>query len=476
MEAVLRGRLRRILAAAAVAALLAGGLLLAASAHRAAADASGGGDERCDLIGENHHGPLTVALERTFAFPERGLILTMPGQGSVDPSRMHVFEDCQAVAITVTALSPGRYEVRYRSRRPFGERDVELGVQVDGVDKADIDYTSPAAAAALGTGASHQTFWGSAAAKIVVPASAGLLCALALVLFLVPGRRPDVRARIAEFVPEPESTLKNPSVLAAVARYDRVERFLARTGWWPAFKESAEIARLGRSAVELVMIDTAVTVALAALLGMAGLVPVALLALVLGPLALRSLVRWGVRRQQALFADQLPSHLDEFASALRAGHGLAAGLAASLKSAPEPSRSEWARVVSDEALGTPLDDAMRTLAQRMASDDVEQVALVASLHQRAGGNVAEIIDRVTEGVRERAELRREVRALTAQARMTRWILTVLPFGMIVMISLMSPSYMKPLFTTTGGIVALVIAGVLLMCGSLTLRKLTEIKV
>jgi tight adherence protein B len=476
MNAVLRGRRRRILAAAALAVLLGCGLLLGVARH-AAAD-TGGGDERCDIIGENHHGVLSVLLDRVAVFPERALILTMPSQSSFDASRIHVFEDCQAVAVTVTALSSTRYEIHYRSARPFGERNVELGVQVDGVDKADIDYNAPAAVAAEGATAGHSSFWGSSLAKIVVPAAAGLLCALALVLFLVPGRRRrDVRARIAEFAPEPESGPQNPRVLApAVARYVRMERLLARTGWWPAFKESAEIARLGRSAVELVMIDAAATLALAALLGLAGVVPLAVLALLLGPFALHALVRWGVRRQQALFADQLPSHLDEFASALRAGHGLAAGLAASLKSAPEPSRSEWARVVSDEALGTPLDDAMRTLARRMASEDVEQLALVASLHQRTGGNVAEIIDRVTDGVRERAELRREVRALTAQARMTRWILLALPPGVIGLITVMSTDYMKPLFTTAGGIVALVLAGTLLLIGSLILRKLTEIKV
>jgi tight adherence protein B len=459
---------------AALAVLMGCGLLLGVARY-AAAD-TGGGDERCDVIGESHHGAMSVSLDKVAVFPERALILTMPSQGSFDPSRVHVFEDCQAVAVTVTTSSSTRYEVHYRSARPFGERDVELGVQVDGVDKADIDYNSPPAAAAAGAPAGHSSFWGTSLAMFVVPAVAGLLCALALMLFLRP-RRKGVRARIAEFAPEPTSAVQHPLVLAsAPVRFARTERLLARFGWWRAFKENAEIARLGHSAVELVMFDAALTLGLAVVFGLAGLVPVSLLVLVLGPVALRMLVGRGVRRQRTLFADQLPSHLDEFSSALRAGHGLAAGLAASLKSAPEPSHSEWARVVSDEALGTPLDDAMRTLSRRMDSDDVGQLALVASLHQRTGGNVAEIIDRVTEGVRERAELRRELRALTAQGRMTRWILTALPPGLIVMITLISPSYMKPLFATLGGIIALLIAGVMLLCGSLILRKLTEIKV
>jgi tight adherence protein B len=183
-----------------------------------------------------------------------------------------------------------------------------------------------------------------------------------------------------------------------------------------------------------------------------------------------------VQRQRELFQEQLPEQLDEFASAMRAGHGLAAALAASVHSAPEPSRSEWGRVVSDEALGSSLEEAMGALARRMASDDIEHVALVAVLHQRTGGNMAEVLDRLTEGVRERAELRRELAALSAQARLSRWVLTLLPPVLIVLMTLVNHDYMRPLFTTRGGIVALSIATVMLTVGSLILRKLTDFKV
>jgi tight adherence protein B len=183
-----------------------------------------------------------------------------------------------------------------------------------------------------------------------------------------------------------------------------------------------------------------------------------------------------LRKQRQLFGDQLAPHLEELASAMRAGHGLVAGLVAMVASAAEPSRAEWGRVLADEQLGMPLDIAMRSLAKRMDCDDVEQVALVATLHSRTGGNMAEVLDRVADGVRERADLRRELRALTSQARLSRWVVTALPPALIGVIELIDPAYMRPLLTTTLGIVMLGIALVLLIAGSMVMRAVTEIKV
>jgi tight adherence protein B len=124
----------------------------------------------------------------------------------------------------------------------------------------------------------------------------------------------------------------------------------------------------------------------------------------------------------------------------------------------------------------PLEEAMSALARRMESDDVEQVALVASLHHRTGGNMAEVLDRVSEGVRERGDLRRELRALTSQARLSRWVVTILPFALVLIIEIIDPKYMRPLFQTTGGFVVLAAAAILVTIGSLIMRIFTEIKV
>jgi tight adherence protein B len=143
---------------------------------------------------------------------------------------------------------------------------------------------------------------------------------------------------------------------------------------------------------------------------------------------------------------------------------------------PEPSRTEFQRVIADEQLGIPLADALGVVVKRMKSRDLEQVALVASVQSETGGNAAEVLDRVTESIRERAELRRIVRTLTAQGRLARWVVSALPVGLLIVVSLLNPDYMKPLFTHTSGRIALVIAALMVTGGSIVIGKIVDIEV
>jgi tight adherence protein B len=114
--------------------------------------------------------------------------------------------------------------------------------------------------------------------------------------------------------------------------------------------------------------------------------------------------------------------------------------------------------------------------RRMESRDLDQVALVASLQRETGGNTAEVLDRVTDTVRERLALRRSVETLTAQGRLSRWVLTALPVVLLIAMSLINPSYPAPLFHTTPGHIALVLAAVMLVSGSLVIGRIVNIKV
>jgi tight adherence protein B len=289
-------------------------------------------------------------------------------------------------------------------------------------------------------------------------------------------RRRGVRRRVVEF------TAGATTDIAAVAHtptnsLPALERWLGRAGWWRSFKTEVEIAHVQRTPAELVVMTAISTAAVALLLGVSSGSPVpSILALPLGPLVLRSMVKWRLRRQRELFGEQLPTHLQELASTMRAGHSLISGIAMIAEAAPEPSASEWARVVADEQLGLPLEEAMRPLAERMANDDVEQVALVAILHQRTGGNMADVLERVAEAIRERAELRRELRALTAQARLSRYLLTALPLVVLAAVTLINPQYVEPLFDTTTGVILLLVGAGLLLGASRIMRAITDIKV
>jgi tight adherence protein B len=151
-------------------------------------------------------------------------------------------------------------------------------------------------------------------------------------------------------------------------------------------------------------------------------------------------------------------------------------LAVVTESAEEPARSEFERALADERLGRPLDETLRPIAERMHADGMEQFAVVAALHRQTGSSVAEVLDRVAEGARERAELQRELRALTAQGRLARWILTAMPPMMLLVFSLIDPRYEYPMFHTTGGLIALGVGAAMVALGSLVMKRIIEIEV
>jgi tight adherence protein B len=163
-------------------------------------------------------------------------------------------------------------------------------------------------------------------------------------------------------------------------------------------------------------------------------------------------------------------------SALRSGHSLAGALAVVVESSPEPMKGAMQRVVADEQRGISLDDALAVVSERMASRDLEQVALVAELQRSAGSNAAEVIDRVAETIRERFELRRLIKTLTVQGRMSRWIVSMLPVSIIVILQVINPHYMDPLFRHTSGKVVFGMAVALCVGGSLVIKKIVDIKV
>ena len=144
------------------------------------------------------------------------------------------------------------------------------------------------------------------------------------------------------------------------------------------------------------------------------------------PFVTRYIVSRKVSKMRKAFEEQLADNLDVLAGAMRTGHSTMGALSVMVDSAVEPSKTEFRRVLQDEQLGVPLDDALKVMSRRMQSKDAEQIALVMRLQREAGGNTAEVLDRVAEVIRGRMELRRLVEVLTAQARISRWILTSLP--------------------------------------------------
>jgi tight adherence protein B len=203
--------------------------------------------------------------------------------------------------------------------------------------------------------------------------------------------------------------------------------------------------------------------------------PLLLLA-VLVPVFCKSWVTRRVKRVRNAFADQLPETLQLLASALRSGHSLIGALKVVVESTPEPGKKEFGQIVTDDQIGLPIEESARRVAARMASRDMEQVALIAELQRTAGGNAADVLDTVVATVRERADVRRLAQTLTVQGRMARWILSILPVVLALIMLLLLPTVTKPLFASSAGQIALVLAALLVVVGSFWIRKIVEIEV
>jgi tight adherence protein B len=334
---------------------------------------------------------------------------------------------------------------------------------------------TPTPAPATAAPATRSSFWASPAAVPAVALICGLLfAAMVLFAFYRPSRR-AVRVRVSSFIPSEETgdglTLNaapEPKSLLAKLEHNR---------WWPPFVLDVEIARSPHTPFYLVKRAAVIGVVVAAFcLLIMGSALLAFVPLLGWPFVLRSLVKRKARKQRELFRDTLPAYLSDLASAIRVGRSFTGALTVVAETADEPTKSELQRSIRDEALGRPLDESLEAVAERMEAPDLDQVALVAALNRRSGSNVAEALDRVAEGARERAELRREVRALTAQAKMSSWVLTSLPGFLLIGVNVISPLYAHPLFHTTIGVVLLGVGAMMVFGGWKVMGKITEIKI
>jgi tight adherence protein B len=371
--------------------------------------------------------------------------------------------------------------IRYRSAQPLGRR-ISVAVRVDGVPGVlTLSYVSPSAPPAPAPGPrrrASQPFWDSTLAlEAVVGMCALLLCIAVWVLLRQRSGPGPVTQRVGGFVSTPGEAEVGPPPSLSDAAARRTRATFSKRSWWPAFVEALDIAMI-QAAPEKVILYTAMgALFLAALLALvSGSVFVGILPLLAAPFALRTYVQVRVRRQRTRFSDLLPSHLEEVAAAIRAGRSLIEALNSVTDGAEEPVHREFERALADENLGRPLEETLRVVSGRMTSESIEQVAVVAGMHRRTGSSVSEALDRVAEGARERADLHRELRALTAQGRLARWILTFLPPVILLIMEIISPAYVRPLLHTVGGVVALSVAGVMVIAGSLVMKRIVDIEV
>jgi len=199
------------------------------------------------------------------------------------------------------------------------------------------------------------------------------------------------------------------------------------------------------------------------------------------------LPRWYVKRRQGKrinqFNKQLPDTITLIANALRAGSSFLQAIELVVREARPPISTEFARVIREVNLGLPFEAALENLVRRVRSDDLELMVTAISIQYTVGGNLAEILDSIAYTIRERVRIKGEIRTLTAQQRLSGYVVAFLPIGLTGFLFVIAPSFLQPMLDPAvnvagipTGIILIATGGVMMFIGFMFIRRIVDIEV
>jgi tight adherence protein B len=330
-----------------------------------------------------------------------------------------------------------------------------------------------------------ETVWTSAAAQIVVAALVGIVAFLLAWFLLGTAARARAEREVAQRMqavirPGQQSVGVAPAagtgwIPENVTRFGK--RFAEARGFSERLDMELEAAGVRVRSGEFVIGSVGAAI-VGAVLG-AALLQNLLLALAVGAVGAFGptiALRFALSRRADKLREQLPDVLTIMASSLRAGHSFLQSLDTVAKEISQPAAAEFQRVVAEIRLGRGAEDAMEAMAERVGSTDFKWAVLAVNIQREVGGNLAEILDNVADTLRERATIRRQIRVLTSEGRLSAWVLALLPVAIALYMFAVNPDYIKLLFTTTMGLVMLITSVCLLVVGIFWMRKIVDIDV
>ena len=185
---------------------------------------------------------------------------------------------------------------------------------------------------------------------------------------------------------------------------------------------------------------------------------------------------WVGQKRLKRLESQLPDAVELIARALRAGHAFPPALEMVADELPEPIASEFGVAFDEINYGVPVSDAMGNLATRVPIDDLRFFAVAVILQRETGGNLAEILDNIARLIRERFKLQGAVRVLSAEGKLSAWILSLLPFATALMINLVSPGFMAVLWGDPAGLNLILMTCAGMVVGIFWLWRIVQIRV
>jgi len=298
--------------------------------------------------------------------------------------------------------------------------------------------------------------------------------AVAVVVYLIASPRP---AQLSLSRRRPASDVPAPGLLerSTAATTRLIDRLLRKRGSTADAAAALELAGIKMRPQDFVLVVLGAALGAAALGVLLGGWLLGILLAVAAPLVAKVVLSSRTGRRQRAFADQLDDTVQMMASSLRAGHSLLQALNTVAKEGIEPTSEEFARVVNQTRVGRDVDQALDETANRMGSQDMVWIAQAIAINRQVGGNLAEVLDQVGHTIRERGQIRRQVKALSAEGRLSAIVLMALPFGVAGFLMMTNPGYLAGFTESLFGYGLLIIAGLLLLIGGLWLRKTTTVK-
>ncbi|HEY8871260.1 MAG TPA: type II secretion system F family protein [Candidatus Limnocylindrales bacterium] len=211
------------------------------------------------------------------------------------------------------------------------------------------------------------------------------------------------------------------------------------------------------------------------------------IALVVGLILGFLLPRFWLNRRKSgrlnAFNKQLPDTITLIANGLRSGSSFLQAIEMVLREASPPVSTEFGRVIREVNLGLALDEALENIVRRVKSDDLELMVVAISIQHTVGGNLAEILDSIAYTIRERVRIKGEIRTLTAQQRLSGYVVGFLPFALAGFIFLLAPTFFQPMFENPpgilglpAGVIILSVGGIMMGAGFMFVRRIVDIEV
>ena len=374
------------------------------------------------------------------------------------------------------------YTYLYQSAAAPGA-PIKLEVSAPGMGSVTQTLKAPGTFVPQSNGSGGLRLPDNAAGRGLMAGVVGLFVLLSMVFVL--SSRPDVvvHKRIAPYTDSKKRAKAeledgDPAKIPMLTQlFISTERIVGSMNFWKRMSGLLEQADLPLRTAELFYIQMGTGLLLglisAAVLHKRGLF--ALVAVLIG-LALPALyVKMKAKKRLGMFENQLPETLITMAASLKAGHAFNQAVQSAVNEGAEPTAKEFGRVVAEIQLGAPSEQALEAMANRMNSYNFGFVVMAVNIQRTVGGSLADILDMVSDTVRQRQQFEKKVKALTAQGRMSAYVLLAMPFLMGLAIFALNPTYMSILFTSTVGKVMCAGSLVMMFIGSLIIRKIVSFK-